>query len=97
MLIASAAGLASELWPIPGALLAALIFKEGIHSSEPAIYIELTFVFNFLFFAGLTFGLLAIFSKNANADGPWPTGPREGRIYTESELDEFKKRSQNSS
>ena len=66
ILIAGAAGLVSELWPIPGALLAAVIFSEGIHSSEPTIYIAVTFVINFLFVARLVYGLLATFPRKGN-------------------------------
>jgi hypothetical protein len=53
--IAAGVGLISELWPMPGALLAAVVFREGIHSAHPTAYIALTLVLNFLIFGGLTY------------------------------------------
>jgi len=40
LLIAIGVGLVSDLWPIPGAILAAVVFREGIHSSAPTAYLR---------------------------------------------------------
>lgn len=56
--VACGVGLCSEVFPIPGALLAALFYQEGIHSSSPNGFLVLTFLFNFLLFAGAAFAIL---------------------------------------
>jgi hypothetical protein len=60
-LLAVAVGLISDLWPIPGAILAALFFQEGIHSS-PTGHGALTLIFNFVLFSSLTYAALREFS-----------------------------------
>jgi hypothetical protein len=92
LLIAIAVGLISELWPIPGAILAAVVFREGIHSSAPMAYISLTFVLNFVLFAGLAYAAAARFSRPPVRRISRPSDPVKGVIYTESELEEFKRR-----
>ena len=48
-------GIVSELLPLPGALAAALVFPEGIHSSNPTAYFYLSFALNFLIVAGSSY------------------------------------------
>jgi len=97
MLIAVAVGLTSDLWPIPGAILAALFFREGIHSSSPTGYVALTLIFNFVLFSSLTYAALRKFSRRgmrtarADQSSSFAKRPVKGVIYTESEIEEFRK------
>jgi hypothetical protein len=91
LLIAIAVGLISELWPIPGAILAAVVFLEGIHSSAPIDYVALTFVLNFVLFAGLAYAAAAWLSRSPVRPISTRRDPVKGVIYTESELEEFKR------
>ena len=96
LLIAIAVGLISELWPIPGAILAQVIGLIvigfiGIHPSAPVDYVALTFVLNFVLFAGLAYAAAAWFSRSPVRPISTPRDPVKGVIYTESELEEFKR------
>lgn len=97
LLIAVAVGLISDLWPIPGAILAALFFREGVHSSSPMGYMSLTLIFNFVLLSSLTHVALRKFSdrgrRTVQADQrvSFTKGPVKGLIYTESEIEEFRK------
>jgi hypothetical protein len=66
LLIALVVGLVSDVWPIPGALLAAIVFREGIHSSQPTAYLVLTYILNFLLFATITFAVAAKWRSTPN-------------------------------
>lgn len=84
------------MWPIPGALLAALVFREGIHSSHFGAYVALTLLFNFLLFGGLTYLITMAIGRAPKSLSP-STGkakaelPAKGIIYTESEIADFRK------
>jgi hypothetical protein len=91
LLIAVTVGLISDLWPIPGAILAAVVFREGIHSSAPMAYVALTFVLNFMLFAGLAYAAAARLSRSPVTPISRPSDPVKEVIYTESELAEFKR------
>lgn len=92
LLIAIAVGLLSDLWPIPGAILAAVVFREGIHSSAPTAYLMLAYVLNFVVFAAVTYGIAARVSQQPRKATPKVAGPVKGTIYTESELEDFRRR-----
>lgn len=96
--VAIGVGLVSDVWPIPGALLAAFVFPQGIHSSHFAAYATLTLVLNFALFGGVTYLLLAAIQRHRSAlvRSAEPAGevvseqPMKGIIYTDSEIAEFK-------
>jgi hypothetical protein len=94
--IAAGVGRISGFWPIPGALLAAVVFREGIHSAHPTAYIALTLVLNFLIFGGLTYFIADAVGKPKvppkRATAPEIERPVKGVLYTESEITEFKRR-----
>jgi hypothetical protein len=92
LLIAITIGLLSDLWPIPGAILAAVVFREGIHSSAPTAYLVLAYILNFAMFAAPTYAIAANVSRQPRKATPKPTGPVKGIIYTESELEDFRRR-----
>lgn len=92
LLIAISVGLLSDLWPIPGVILAALVFREGIHSSAPTAYLVLAYLLNFVLFAAVTYAIAANVSRQPRKAPPKPTGPEKGIIYTESELEDFRRR-----
>lgn len=96
LVIAALVGLTSDLWPIPGALLAAVVFREGIHSAHPTAYIGLTLVLNFLVFGGLTYFIADAVGKSKrapkHAKATEIERPVKGIVYTESEIAEFKRR-----
>ena len=87
-----AIGIVSDVWPIPGAVLAALVYREGIHSSAPTAYLVLAYVLNFLIFAGVAYAIAASLSPRRRRPMHQSRGPVKGVIYTESELEEFKRR-----
>jgi len=96
LVIAAGVGLISDFWPIPGALLAAVVFREGIHSAHPTAYIALTLFLNFLVFGGLTYFMADAVGKPKAAPkraiAPEIERPVKGIVYTESEITEFKRR-----
>jgi len=61
--VAVTVGLASSVFPIPGALTAALVLPAGIHSSAPTGFVILTFVFNFVLVAGLAYLLMKSYPR----------------------------------
>jgi hypothetical protein len=65
ILITVSIGLISDAWPIPGAVLAALVYREGIHSSSGAAYIVLSLALNFLLFAVATYAVANRLSPHA--------------------------------
>src|SRR5579862_7456387 len=54
-------GTASEFFPIPGLLAAALVFPEGIHSDHSVAYLVLAMFLNFFLFFIPTFYLFRFF------------------------------------
>ena len=77
-LIALAIGGVSELWPLPGAILAAIVFREGIHSDHPSAYMAVTFALNFIVFAGLTYWILHSALARIGGQPKRMTLPRKG-------------------
>jgi hypothetical protein len=53
-------GIISEVMPIPGALAAALVFPEGIHSDHPIGYLVLALLTNLLLFTFLAYFVMAV-------------------------------------
>lgn len=99
VLVAIGVGLLSDVWPIPGVLLAAVVFREGIHSSQVAAYATLSLVLNFSLFGGLAYLLLAaiqrhrILIRSVEPAGEVVSNrPMKGIIYTDSEIAEMKER-----
>jgi hypothetical protein len=81
LLIAIGVGLVSDLWPIPGAILAAVVFREGIHSSAPTAYLVLAYVLNFVVFACVAYAIAAKLSRQPRQVAPKvTTGPVKGII-----------------
>ena len=81
LVIAIGVGLISDLWPIPGAVLAALVFPEGIHSSSPSAYLVLSYGMNFALFAGLAYAIAANWSRQPTKPVPERNGLVKGIIY----------------
>jgi hypothetical protein len=94
------------LWA-PGMFGAAILFPQGIHSDHPGLYMVLAFVINFGLFGGASYWLLVRVSSVRSGVGheqrtseptPDPISDRlskrpvKGIIYTESEIEEFKRR-----
>lgn len=94
LLISVIVGVVSDLWPIPGALLAAVVFREGIHSSRPLTYIVLAVILNFLLFGGLTYLIAMNVHRERDVQTARPVHPVKGIIYTESELSHFRANSE---
>jgi len=91
----------------PGLFSAALLFQQGVHSDFPDLYLGLAAAINFCLFGGASYWLLTRISfGNVRVGGkrstleptPDPTSdqmsrlPVKGTIYTESEIEEFKRR-----
>lgn len=85
---------ANVIPPLPalGMLAAALVFPQGAHSNYALAYIALALGINFCVTAGLSYWILKrIFSINAEPKAV-PNVPVKGIIYTETEIEEFKRR-----
>jgi hypothetical protein len=88
--------------PLPalGLLAAALVFPQGVHSNYFWAYFVLAMVIDFCLPAGLSFWILKrIFCRTADSKGVRKAAPKaapdlpvKGIIYTESEIEEFKRR-----
>jgi hypothetical protein len=94
------------LWA-PGFFGAAILFRQGIHSDYPGLYMALAFAINLALFGGASYWLLTRISsvragvgheRRTSEPTPDPTSDRlskrpvKGIIYTESEIEEFKRR-----
>ena len=94
------------LWA-PGMFGAAILFPQGIHSDYAFLYIALAVAINLGLYGGATYWLLTRVScaragegreKKTSEPAPDPTSDRlsklpvKGIIYTESEIEEFKRR-----
>ena len=83
----------------PGVFAAAIWFPEGIHSTRGDLYLVLAMAINFILYAGLSYALLTgIVTKTPSSNAirrtsePVSDRPVKGIIYTESEIEEFKRR-----
>ena len=97
--ISAALGIASDVIPplaVPGLLAAALVFREGVHSDYGLAYIYLALGINFCLVGGVSYWMLRrLFCKGCVSKGVQkvaPDLPLKGIIYTESEIEEFKRR-----
>ena len=63
IIIASLAGLASDFYPIPGFLLAALIFPEGAESTYAVAWLVLSLIVNFALFFAVAYFVAGFFTK----------------------------------
>ena len=76
-----------------GMVAAALVFREGIHSDYGLAYIVLALAINFGVFAGVTYLFLNGFRRErTQAAQPSSDRPIQGILYTESEIEDFKRR-----
>ena len=88
----------SVIPPLPalGLLAAALVFPQGVHSNYGDAYLVLATVINSCLPAALSFWVLKrIFCKTADSKAvskAAPDLPVKGIYYTESEIEEFKRR-----
>lgn len=55
LLAAVLIGGVSEIFPVLGLIPAAVFFPEGVHSSNPDLFIILVFLFNFLIVASIAY------------------------------------------
>jgi len=65
----------------PVGLLAALVFREEIHSSAPMAYIVLTLALNFVLFTGLGYAVLSWISPSPMRFAAPHNGPVKGVLY----------------
>ena len=60
---------ASEFFPIPGMLAAALVFPQGIHSGHATAYLVLAMLLNFAIFFTITFLISRFFVRRLENPG----------------------------
>ncbi len=65
---ATIVGLASALIPVPGMLVAALIFPQGAEGDHGTIYLVLSLCLNFALFFSFTYLIFGRFSKTKIVD-----------------------------
>ena len=68
IIVASLVGLASDCYPIPGYLLAALIFPEGAESTYAVAWLVLALLVNFALFFAITYYVAGFFAKPRNSN-----------------------------
>jgi hypothetical protein len=99
LVISLSLGIAANFTPIAavGMLAAALVFPQGVHSDHAYAYLVLAVVINFCLAAGLSYWILkALFYRSAkpttvSEPTAVPDPPKRGIIYTQSEIEEFKR------